>query len=159
MAIGCDISALLGDLDNGGQCVAVLSCGLNHVYPYRNVELAYKIVRSGGCLISEYLSHLKPQKYTFVKRNRLQNGVSQGVLVIEIDINGGTMYTANVTRRQCRRLGIYASYLLQNATGNLKLQDSRDTIVVDSEETIEDFIIHLLARDDNRQMNLFEYMQ
>lgn len=47
---------------------------------------------------------MKPEKYTFVSRNRLQNGLSLGVIVIESQKNGGTMHATEFCLEQGRRL-------------------------------------------------------
>ena len=54
LAIGCDTYAHKGCLDANGMTVAVLSSGLDKIYPIINKELSEKIIENKGCLLSEY---------------------------------------------------------------------------------------------------------
>ena len=74
------------------------------IYPYQNRFLAAEIIRNGGCLLSEYMPDIKPTKYFFVERDRLQSGLSQGVIIIESTINGGTMHTARFAQQQGKKV-------------------------------------------------------
>jgi DNA processing protein len=65
------------------------------VYPSENTELADCIVRAGGLLLSEYPVGEETTPYTLVARDRLQPALSQAVIVIKTDINGGTMHAVN----------------------------------------------------------------
>ena len=141
LAVGCDTEALLGALEKNGRCVVVLPGGLNQLYPKQNEKLADRIISSGGCLISEYPPDTKPQRYTFVERDRIQSGLSQGVLVIETASDGGTMHTANAAVSQAKRLAVYASALLKNATGNRLLEEQRKAYVIENGQMLEDFFI------------------
>ena len=156
LALGCDTEALLGALDNNGRCVVVLPGGLNQLYPKQNEKLADRIISSGGCLISEYPPDTKPQKYTFVERDRIQSGLSQGVLVIETASDGGTMHTANAAFSQAKRLAVYASALLKNATGNQLLEEQRKASVIENQQMLVDFLINLPDIDENRQLSIFD---
>ena len=156
LAVGCDTEALLGALDCNGRCVVILPGGLNQIYPKQNENLAERIVNTGGCLISEYPPDVKPQKYTFVERDRIQSGVSQGVLVIETRSDGGTMHTANAAVRQAKRLAVYASELLKNATGNQLLEAQHKASVIRNSQMLEEFMMNLPDIEENRQLSIFD---
>lgn len=156
LAIGCDTEAILGALDCNGRCVVILPGGLNQIYPKQNEKLAERIVDAGGCLISEYPPNVKPQKYTFVERDRIQSGVSQGVLVIETTSEGGTMHTANAAISQARRLAVYASALLKNATGNQLLENQHKASIIKDSQMLEDFMMNLPGLEENRQLSIFD---
>ncbi|MGH7197332.1 MAG: DNA-processing protein DprA [Candidatus Omnitrophota bacterium] len=104
LALGIDAAAHEGCLAAGGQTIAVLPSGVSNVYPRENQKLAARIVKSGGCLVSEYPPDASPEKYTFIQRDRLQSGLSLGVVVVETDLGGGAMHTARFCRRQGRLL-------------------------------------------------------
>lgn len=105
LAIGCDAEGHTGCLDGGGKTAAILAHGLDMVYPKENAKLASRIVSSGGCLLSEYPIGKRPQKNFFIERDRLQSGISNGIIVIETDIKGGTMHTVRYSIKQNRVLG------------------------------------------------------
>ena len=66
-----------------GKTIAVLGNGLDVIYPKENVELARKIIRSGGAIVSEYPCGIKPDRMSFPARNRIISGISNGVIVVE----------------------------------------------------------------------------
>ena len=66
LAIGIDEFAHIGTLQQGnGKTIAVLGSGIDQLYPKQNIELARKIIKSGGCIISEYPIGTKPDKKNF----------------------------------------------------------------------------------------------
>ncbi len=104
LAHGCDTFAHEGCLDAHGVGVAVLAHGLDKVYPAANKDLAKRLLEFGGCLVSEYPMGMTPLRTAFAERDRIQSGLSDGVLVIETDVKGGTMHTVNFSRQQQRPL-------------------------------------------------------
>lgn len=99
LAIGCDTAGHLGALDAHASTVAVLASGVDIIYPKENQELAQRIVDSGGALLSEYEPGLRPQKSSFVERDRLQTGLSDGIVVVETDVQGGTMHAVRCAQK------------------------------------------------------------
>lgn len=140
LALGCDTQALRGALDAGGRCVAILPCGLEQVQPKSNQWLADKILDKGGCLISEYPIGTSVQKHQYVERDRLQSGVSQGVLIIEAEINSGTMHTARFASAQARRLACYYHALLGLSSGNKYLEETEKAQALKTKGDLEDFL-------------------
>lgn len=91
----------------------VLPCGINEIYPKSNQWIAEEVLKQGGCLISEYPEGTRPEKYRFVQRDRLQSGMSQGVLVVEAMEKSGTMHTAEYAKKQNRRLALLLSRFVE----------------------------------------------
>lgn len=122
LALGCDTAAHRGCLDHGGYTSAVLPAGLDAIYPPQNSGLAAEIAAS-GCLLSEYPPGVQPARYRFVERDRLQSGLSDVVIVVETEANGGAMYTARFAKRQGRRLLVCSPDLFgdKTASGNRTL--------------------------------------
>lgn len=104
LAHGCDTLGHEGCIDARGVGVAVLAHGLDKVYPAANRGLAQRLLDLEGCLVSEYPLGVKPLRTAFAERDRIQSGLSDGVLVIETDIKGGTMHTVRFSREQKRAL-------------------------------------------------------
>lgn len=102
LAIGIDTYAHLGTLYPNaiGKTIAVLGSGLNEIYPKLNIELAKKIIKSGGCIVTEYPFGTKPQKIHFPQRNRIISGLSKGVLVVEAGEKSGALITADLALEQ-----------------------------------------------------------
>ena len=104
LALGIDTYAHLGTLQENciGKTIAVLGSGLDKIYPKENINLAKQIIKSGGCIISEYPIGTKPEKLHFPQRNRIISGLSQGVLVVEARERSGALITADFALEQGR---------------------------------------------------------
>lgn len=95
LAYGIDAVAHKKALDKGLITVAVVAHGLNMIYPSAHRNLAKEIVHSGGAILSEYPFDVKPFKQNFLARNRIVAGLSDVTVVVESNIKGGAMSTAN----------------------------------------------------------------
>lgn len=104
LAVGIDASAHKGALENTNRTIAVLPCGFNNIYPEENIGLYAKIVEKNGCVITEYPPEKQAEYDTFVQRNRIVSGISQGTLVIEAGVRSGTGITAQFTIDQNKKL-------------------------------------------------------
>lgn len=96
LAYGIDATAHQAALDAGVPTVAVVAHGLHTIYPAPHRQLAASIVRSGGAILSEYPSGSAPYRQRFLERNRVIAGLSHATVVVESDIKGGAMSTANM---------------------------------------------------------------
>ena len=110
LARGIDTYAHIGNLgamihnsnDICGKTIAVVGNGIDIIYPKENKYLEEKIIKSGGCIISEYPLGTKPEKFNFPARNRIISGLSKGVLVIEARVKSGTLITIDFALQQGR---------------------------------------------------------
>jgi DNA processing protein len=105
LALGIDTAAHEGCLAKKGRTVAVLPSGFDRLYPPANKALAAAILKKDGCLLSEYPPHTGPEPFRFVERDRIQSGLSAGVVVVETEAQGGAMHTARFCRQEERPLG------------------------------------------------------
>lgn len=98
MALGIDSLAHSTAIENNLPTIAVLGSGLDKkiIYPQRNIQLAQKIISSGGLLISEYDKNTKTQIHHFPSRNRILAGIAKTTIVISGNIKSGTLITARV---------------------------------------------------------------
>lgn len=155
LALGCDTQALKGALEAGGRCVAILPCGLEQIQPKSNIALAGEILAKGGCLLSEYPVGTKLQKYQYVERDRLQSGISQGVLVIEAEEKSGTMHTVDFALKQYKRLACYYYKLLNLSSGNRYLEEKGKAKILKSENDLRQFINSISAEETYEQLSLW----
>jgi len=104
LARGIDTAAHEGALAGGGRTVAVLGNGIDSVYPPENIELANRIVASGGAVITEFPFGAKPEAFHFPIRNRIISGMSAALLLVEGHARSGTMITAGFAAEQGREV-------------------------------------------------------
>ena len=106
LAGGIDTLAHKAALASGGKTIAVLGCGLDDqtIFPQQNLQLAHKIIETGGAVITEYAPGTHGTVFTFPQRNRIISGLSRGVLVVEADIQSGALITARNAIEQNRDL-------------------------------------------------------
>jgi len=103
LAAGIDTCAHRAALKYGGNTIAVLPGGFEHVYPYFNRSLSYQIVEN-GCLVSEFHPGRRFEKWDFPRRNRIISGLSLGVVVIEGASDSGSLITAGCAVDQNREV-------------------------------------------------------
>lgn len=95
LAYGIDTHAHKAALKNRLPTVGVLAHGLDRIYPPANKSLAKEMTEQGG-LLTDFISGTKPDKQNFPKRNRIVAGMADATLVIETQMNGGSMITADL---------------------------------------------------------------
>lgn len=106
LAIGCDAIAHRTALEANGHTVAVLAHGLQMIAPSRHKGLAAEILDAGGALVSEYPFGQGVQSQQFVKRDRTQAGMAQGVVMIQSDIKGGSLHASRAALDYKRWLAV-----------------------------------------------------
>lgn len=95
LAYGIDAAAHQSALDNEMKTIAVVAHGLDMIYPSQNRDLARRILAEGGAIVSEYPSGVRPFRNNFLQRNRIVAGLTMLTIVVESEIKGGAMATAN----------------------------------------------------------------
>lgn len=100
LAKGIDTYAHIGCMAGKGKTVAISGCGINIIYPKQNLEIARKIIKTGGAIVSEYPIGTKPEKENFPQRNRIISGISNAIIVVEAKIKSGSIITADFALEQ-----------------------------------------------------------
>ena len=95
LAYGIDICAHRAALRNDLPTVAVLGHGLSQIYPSAHAATAREIIGQGA-LLTEFLSDTPIDRNNFVRRNRLIAGLSDLTIVVESNLRGGALITADI---------------------------------------------------------------
>jgi DNA processing protein len=101
LALGVDAIAHEECLYCKGETIAVL-VDVENVQPSKNKNLAEDILSQGGLLISENAPGITIIPSLFVKRDRIQAGLSLAIFPIETSINGGTMHAVKAAKQENR---------------------------------------------------------
>ena len=155
LALGCDTEALKGTIAGGGRCIGILPAGLDDILPKSNQKLADEIVMKDGCLISEYPVGTPVKKYQYVRRDRLQSGLSDGVLIVEAEEQSGTMHTVEFAQNQYKRIACYYHKLVELSSGNRKLEEAGQISVIEDKKRLEEFVEAGMKEQTYEQLTLF----
>ncbi|MDR1092130.1 MAG: DNA-processing protein DprA [Prevotella sp.] len=101
LAYGIDIQAHRAALKHNLPTVGVLAHGLDIIYPSAHRQTAVEMVHHGGVL-SEFRSKTEPDRFNFVRRNRIVAGICDAVIVVESDEKGGSLITAEIANSYCK---------------------------------------------------------
>ena len=137
LARGIDATAHSGALEVGGRSIAVLSSGVQEIYPPEHLELAEDLARHGA-LLSEMPPGTRPKPGMFPRRNRLISGLCVGTIVIEAAERSGALITARLAGEQGREVfavpGMVSS---PNARGCHQLIRDGATLVQGPEDVLD----------------------
>jgi DNA processing protein len=100
LAFGVDACAHQAAVNAGGTAVAVLPTPVENIQPVSNQNLARRIIKTGGTLISEYSRGAFVSKSNFIERNRIVSGLCDILLITEAAVNSGSLHTARFALEQ-----------------------------------------------------------
>lgn len=104
LAFGIDAVSHIAALENEVRTVAVVAHGLDMVYPAAHRDLAARIVKNGGAILSEYPMGSRIFRNSFLGRNRIIAGLSPLTVIVESEVKGGAMNTAAHANRYDRQV-------------------------------------------------------
>lgn len=123
-----------------GRTLAVLGCGLGHLYPRENERLAETII-SRGALISEFPITTPPDRQHFPQRNRIVSGMTLGTILMEAPKQSGAMITVGQALSQGRKVFALPGRADQdNFKGNHELiKNDQAQLIENSQDVIMQF--------------------
>lgn len=152
MARGIDTAAHKGALSVNGRTIAVLGCGIDHIYPPENRRLAQEIEVSGA-VISEFSLFTLPERQNFPRRNRIISGLSLGTLIVEAAEKSGALITADFALDQGREVFAIPGNInspLSNGSHNLIKQGAK--LVNNYQDILEEIHIVLPQKTTEKEM-------
>jgi DNA processing protein len=137
MARGVDSAAHQGAVDAQGNTIAVLGCGVDHIYPRENTRLYHQIIEQGA-VISEHPPGTGPVARHFPGRNRIISGLARGVLIVEAAAGSGSLITADFALEQGRELFATPGAIHHpNSQGPHQLLKDGAQLVTDSNDILQ----------------------
>lgn len=129
-AAGCDEAAHKGCILAKGKTIAVIPSGHFNILK-TNRALYNRIIINKGCIVSELPPHAKAEKYSFIDRNRIIAAISEGVLVIEGGLSGGTSQTVKFAKEYSKPVAYTSNTTTNTQTGQ--------TLIFNDIEIIDNF--------------------
>ena len=154
-AKGIDSAAHKGALQAGGSTIAVLGCGIDVVYPRENTAL-FEQICSNGALVTEFAPGTEPLAANFPSRNRIINGMTKGILVVEAAKKSGAMITAEFAADEGHEVYcIPGSIYLPNSIGCHSLIKSGAQLVDRPEDILNDLELNFGSKQKIENLSLF----
>ena len=104
LAYGIDGAAHQVAVECSISTVGVLAHGLDTIYPKIHTDLARKMVLNQGAVISEMPTGTNIHPDLFPRRNRIVAGMCDALLVVESQLTGGSMATAQIAHSYDREV-------------------------------------------------------
>ena len=139
-ARGIDTAAHQGALTKG-YTVAVLGCGVDVNYPPENSKLISHIAEC-GIVISEYPPGTMAHPGHFPARNRIINGLSRGVVVVEAAEKSGALITADFALEEGRDVfAVPGSIFSESSKGTHRLIKQGAKLIESTADILEEYSI------------------
>lgn len=138
LAYGIDVAAHRAALECNVPTVGVVAHGLTTIYPADHRDIAARMVRNGGAIVTEYHSDAPVHRGNFLARNRIVAGMSDIVIIVESDAKGGAMVTASIAQSYNREVGAIPGRITDRYSlgPNKLIHDNKASIIRDASDII-----------------------
>lgn len=149
LAYGIDIQAHKAALKYNLPTIGVLAHGLDRIYPLTHRKTAVEMLENGG-LLTEFSSGTEPDKFNFVRRNRIVAGMADATIVVQSDIKGGSLITAELANSYNKDVFALPGRVTdkESVGCNMLIEDNKAILL----QSAESFIKHM-QWDVNKQLN------
>ncbi len=156
MAYGIDIIAHRSCIKNDIPTLGVLAHGLDMIYPAAHTSSAKEMQHNGG-LLSEYFSNAKLEKGNFPSRNRIVAGIADATVIIETDMKGGSMITADIAFSYNREVFCFPGRSIdaKSAGCNFLIKQLKAQLVTCADDIITELGWKSVANPKTMQKKLF----
>jgi DNA processing protein len=139
LAFGIDTIAHKASVKNKVPTVGVMAHGFGTLYPPENARLAKQMVEEGGGLLTEHLFAAGPDKHHFPIRNRIVAGMADATIVVETDIKGGSMITAELASNYNRDVLAFPGRTADNKSRgcNLLIRTNKAGLITCAQDLVE----------------------
>lgn len=145
-ARGIDTAAHQGALAKG-HTIAVLGCGVDINYPPENSKLLNQIAECGA-VVSEYAPGTSAHPGHFPARNRIINGLSRGVVVVEAAERSGALITADFALEEGRDVfAVPGSIFSASSKGTHRLIKQGAKLIDSTADILEEYNLVVTKKD------------
>ena len=185
LAVGVDNYSIKSNDEVHSKVIGILAGGINYNHKKtllkKTAENAEQVLQNGGLLISEMPLDKKEDTFSVVKSCRLQAGISNGLLIVQSSLNGGSKFATKAFCELPRPIAVIhpiqsdfelPSYnankeiVLNNKNGLAKFADLKiekmqtpEILIIKSKEDYTEFE-NLMKKQtksiDNRKTTLFD---
>ncbi|MCF3111380.1 DNA-processing protein DprA [Niabella sp. CC-SYL272] len=138
LAYGIDSLVHRSSLKAGLQTVGVLAHGLDKIYPADHLAMAREMTGQGG-LLTEFVTGTKPDRHHFPSRNRIVAGMSDTTVVVETEIKGGSMITADLANGYYKDVFAFPGKISDKKSSgcNHLIKTNRAQLLTDGKQLLE----------------------
>lgn len=138
LAYGIDIQSHKAAIKANLPTVGVLAHGLDRIYPAIHRKVAVDMLNRGG-LLTEFISQTEPDKFNFVRRNRIVAGLSDATIVVQSDIKGGSLITADLANSYDREVFALPGRVNDKESSgcNMLIEQNKAMILLSAEQFIK----------------------
>ena len=133
LAEGIDTMVHRRCLELGIPTIAVIAGGIDNIYPISNTKL-YDDICSRGLVMAEYEGRVEMHKGMFPMRNRILAGLSDITMVIEADIQSGSLVTANLALESGRDVYVIPGDIFKSTSRGCHSLIKQGAGIISSEE-------------------------
>ena len=119
--------------------IAVLACGINHIYPKTNSNLINSIEHDGGLILSQFDPEFTATSWSFVVRNEVVVALGEVLIVAQADLNSGSMRSVEFAKRMGRPIYVLPHRLGESEGTNRLLKEGAAKAIYDIEEFADSF--------------------
>ena len=120
---------------NAKSTIMVSPAGIDIIYPKINKSLIENISQN-HLLITEYDKGYIPRPYSFVQRNRIVVGISEFVIIIEADINSGSMRSFEIAKKLGKKVYIIPHRIGESKGTNYLANTNQADVIWDIDEFV-----------------------
>lgn len=139
LAEGIDTMVHRRCLELGIPTIAVIAGGIDNIYPISNIKL-YNELREKGLVMAEYEGRIEMHKGMFPKRNRILAGLSGATIVIEADIQSGSLVTANLALEYGRDVYVIPGDIFKSTSRGCHSLIKQGAGIISSEEDFKEIL-------------------
>jgi DNA processing protein len=139
LAEGIDTMVHSRCLELGIPTIAVIAGGIDNIYPISNTNL-YEEISEKGLVIAEFEGRVDMHKGMFPMRNRILAGLSDITIVIEADIQSGSLVTANLALEYGRDVYVIPGDIFKSTSRGCHSLIKQGAGIISSEEDFKEIL-------------------